>query len=380
MNKDDFCKGGIGTGEAGGEAQRWGRREAARVGTSESCILQQALTHWEDDRSAVPFLLRMRNSQSAQLYSASSRAGEWGVEGRDLEHWRGRQGWALGHSLQLVLLLRLPAAAEGRIPRAWAGCGAEAQLPQPGWALGAAAPLRVLSAAGARLRCCQPAAPNEAHKLLRARLGVCQLGQVSPGRDVTWERCHLAEMSLGRVVTLLPCGQLGTICGDAVLYLLSPAQLIIFDRWGEPPLNLYYLQISKRKYIFLPVLYTGEWFCRAEESDQRPMWFLPLWEKEQRKCVRRMQNEPKSWFSLRLLQLSYEQSAESPDPQSWFCQDFWSSERLQVFLCCQHWGQGLELPSTASAQTWDQKLGEHLQVRTAIFSCFTSFMLVMWSN
>lgn len=74
------------------------------------------------------------------------------------------------------------------------------------------------------------AAPNEAHKLLRARLGVCQLGQVSPGRDVTWERCHLAEMSLGRVVTLLPCGQLGTICGDAVLYLLSPAQLIIFDR------------------------------------------------------------------------------------------------------------------------------------------------------
>lgn len=45
MNKDDFCKGGIGTGEAGGEAQGWGRREAARVGTSESCILQQALTH-----------------------------------------------------------------------------------------------------------------------------------------------------------------------------------------------------------------------------------------------------------------------------------------------------------------------------------------------
>lgn len=73
MNKDDFCKGGIGTGEAGGEAQRWGRREAARVGTSESCILQQALTHWEDDRSAVPFLLRLRNSQSAQLYSASWR-------------------------------------------------------------------------------------------------------------------------------------------------------------------------------------------------------------------------------------------------------------------------------------------------------------------
>lgn len=60
------------------------------------------------------------------------------------------------------------------------------------------------------------AAPNEAHKLLGARLGVCQLGQVSPGRDVTWERCHLAEMSLGRVVTLLPCGQLGTISGDAV--------------------------------------------------------------------------------------------------------------------------------------------------------------------
>lgn len=85
MNKDDFCKGGIGTGEAGGEAQRWGRREAARVGTGESCILQQALTHWEDDRSAVPFLLRLRNSQSTQLCSASSRVGERGVEGRELE-------------------------------------------------------------------------------------------------------------------------------------------------------------------------------------------------------------------------------------------------------------------------------------------------------
>lgn len=36
----------------------------SRVGTSESCILQQeALTHWEDDHSAVPFLLRLRNSQ-----------------------------------------------------------------------------------------------------------------------------------------------------------------------------------------------------------------------------------------------------------------------------------------------------------------------------
>lgn len=76
MNKDDFCKGGIGTGEAGGEAQGWGSREAARVGTSESCILQQALTHWEDDHSAVPFLLRLRNSQSTQLYSANSRVGE----------------------------------------------------------------------------------------------------------------------------------------------------------------------------------------------------------------------------------------------------------------------------------------------------------------
>lgn len=71
MNKDVFCKGGIGIGEAGGEAQRCGR-EAARVGTGESRIFQQeALTHWEDDHSAVPFLLRLRNSQLI-LYSASS--------------------------------------------------------------------------------------------------------------------------------------------------------------------------------------------------------------------------------------------------------------------------------------------------------------------
>lgn len=63
MNKDDFCKGGTGMGEAGGEARGWGR-EAAWVGTGESCILQQeALTHREDDHSAVPFLLRQRNSQ-----------------------------------------------------------------------------------------------------------------------------------------------------------------------------------------------------------------------------------------------------------------------------------------------------------------------------
>lgn len=62
MNKDDFCKGEIGIGEAGGEAEGWGR-EAACVGTSDSRILQQeALTHWEDDHSAVPFLLRLRNT------------------------------------------------------------------------------------------------------------------------------------------------------------------------------------------------------------------------------------------------------------------------------------------------------------------------------
>lgn len=36
----------------------------SRVGTGESRILQQAaLTHWEDDSSAVPLLLRLRNSQ-----------------------------------------------------------------------------------------------------------------------------------------------------------------------------------------------------------------------------------------------------------------------------------------------------------------------------
>lgn len=28
MTRDDFCKGGIGTGEAGGEARQWGREAA----------------------------------------------------------------------------------------------------------------------------------------------------------------------------------------------------------------------------------------------------------------------------------------------------------------------------------------------------------------
>lgn len=63
----------------------------------------------------------------------------------------------------------------------------------------------VSSATGSRLRCCQHCCSQRAHKLLGARLGVCQLGQVSPGRDVTWERCHLAQMSLGRGVTWQKC-------------------------------------------------------------------------------------------------------------------------------------------------------------------------------
>lgn len=116
---------------------------------------------------------------------------------------------------------------EGRIPRAWAGCGAEAQLLQPGWALESATPLCVL--------CCRVKAQVLPALLLPtstqtpwsqtwsvpAGTGVtwqrCHMGEVSPGTNVTWERCHLAEMSLGRVVTWLPCGQLGTINGDAVL-------------------------------------------------------------------------------------------------------------------------------------------------------------------
>lgn len=60
-NKEGCCKDGIGIGEAGGEAQHRGR-EADRGGTRESRVLQQeALTHWEDDHFAAPFLLRLRN-------------------------------------------------------------------------------------------------------------------------------------------------------------------------------------------------------------------------------------------------------------------------------------------------------------------------------
>lgn len=76
MSKDGFCKGGIGIGEAGGEAQRWGR-EATGVGTGESCILQQvALTHWEDDHSALPFLLRLCNSESILNFSLETLGSE----------------------------------------------------------------------------------------------------------------------------------------------------------------------------------------------------------------------------------------------------------------------------------------------------------------
>lgn len=210
MNKDDFCKGGIGTGEAGGEAQRWGRREAARAGTSESCILQQALTHWEDDRSAVPFLLRLRNSQSTQRNSASSRVGKWGVEGREpetVEHWGERQGWALEHGLQVVLLLRLPAAAGGE------------NSPCMGWMWnrGSAPPSR-LATGGFNTHLCSLCCRVKAQVLSALLLPVRHRNSLEPDWEcASWDRCHLAEMSLGRVVTLLPCGQLGTINGDAVL-------------------------------------------------------------------------------------------------------------------------------------------------------------------
>lgn len=217
MNKDDFCKGGIGTGEAGGEAQRWGRREAARVGTSESCILQQALTHWEDDHSAVPFLLRLRNSQSTELYSASSRGQtvrcrREGAGDHEALNWEA--GVSPGAQPAAGVAAEAPCSSwRGEFP-VHVNRGS---APQPGWALEPATPVCALCAAGSRLRCCQHCCSPRG-----TRTPWSQTWSVPAGTGVTWQRCHMGEVSPGRNVTWqschpAPCGQLGTVSGDAVV-------------------------------------------------------------------------------------------------------------------------------------------------------------------
>lgn len=120
-------------GEPGGEAQQWGR-EAACVGTSESCILQQeALTHWEDDRSAAPcedwgvgnwcstVLCKLPQLQRCRKEEAGDCGKvKWGAKVNCGKH--SLRGWRF-------YIAEDPCSSwRGESPGAWAACGAAVQF------------------------------------------------------------------------------------------------------------------------------------------------------------------------------------------------------------------------------------------------------------
>lgn len=174
-------------------------------------------------------------------------------------------------------------------------------------------------------------------------------------------------MSPGRVVTPLPCGQLGTINGDAVLmFVISCPAHYVWQMRRAITESALSADFWKKIHLFTPCVHRRVILHGWGEGPEGHVVSSSL-RKEERKCIRRIQNDPKSWFSLRLL---HEWSAESPDPQSGAVRIFGAVKGSECVCAASIEGRGWNCPiepvPRPGIRNWESSCKSQLQFSFAL--------------